>query len=50
MSDPQPEPVTILCPECGELREIHDVQAVLLALHLTNECDVATLLTHRETA
>jgi hypothetical protein len=42
------EATTIMCPECGEIREVHDVQAVLLALHMTNECDVSTLITHRE--
>jgi hypothetical protein len=50
VSEAKPEPITILCPECGELREVHDVQAVLLALHMTNECDVSTLITHGGTA
>lgn len=29
---------TVLCPECGELMEIHDPRALILTLHLRNEC------------
>ena len=32
------EAVNVMCPECGALIEVHDVRAVLLAMHLTNEC------------
>ncbi len=36
--------VTALCPECGDVVEIHDIRALLLALHMVNECSVRTLL------
>ena len=42
------EPVTALCPECGEVIEIHDIRAFLLALHMANECVVRTLLAGTE--
>lgn len=42
-------PVTILCPECGEMVEVHDIHAVLLALHLQNECTLSSLFhAHRD--
>jgi hypothetical protein len=44
------ESITIMCPECGAMREIHDVQAVLLAAHMANECDIATLIVHEDPA
>lgn len=48
MADERPEPVTILCSECGVLVEIHDPAAVLLAMHLANDCDISNLIVHRE--
>ena len=32
------EGTTVLCPECGELMEIRDPRALILTLHLRNEC------------
>jgi hypothetical protein len=43
----QAEPVTVLCPECGELTEVKDVRALILALHLSNDCTLSPLLVHR---
>ena len=43
-----PEPLTVLCGECGTLVEVHDVAALILALHLQNDCDISNLLVHRE--
>jgi hypothetical protein len=42
---PQPAPVQVLCPECGQIIEIEDPAALVRALHLVNECSVRTLLT-----
>ena len=40
-----PEPVTILCPECGVLIEVQDVAQLIRTLHQMNEChQVATLV------
>jgi hypothetical protein len=36
-----------MCVECGELIEVQDVAAVLLALHLANECTISGLFSHR---
>jgi hypothetical protein len=44
----RPEPVTVMCPECGELVEVRDVPGLIRALHLTNECEIRTLLTTQE--
>ena len=44
----KPEPVTVLCPECQTLVEVKNIYAVLLALHMQNDCDVSNLLAHRE--
>jgi hypothetical protein len=45
------DPTTVMCPECGELVEIKDVQTLVLTLHQANECDeVSSLIVHRETA
>jgi hypothetical protein len=30
--------ITVLCVECGEVIEVKNVEALLLALHLTNAC------------
>ena len=30
--------------ECGEIIEVHDVEALVRALHLLNECSTRTLL------
>lgn len=38
--------ITILCPECGQLIEVKDVRAVLLTLHLRNDCDISGLFSH----
>jgi hypothetical protein len=32
------EPVTLICPECGEAFEFRDPAAILRALHLANAC------------
>lgn len=58
MSDPQPQPqpqpalkpqsCTVLCPECGELTEIHDVEALVRSLHAVNECSVRSLLRQQD--
>jgi hypothetical protein len=44
----RPEPVTVLCTECGSIVTVKDVQALILALHLQNDCDISNLLVHRE--
>lgn len=48
MSDPQPQPqpapVVDLCPECGQMTEVKDPQALIHALHLERECSAVTLL------
>ena len=31
---------TVLCPECGELIEVKDVRAIIMTLHLQNNCPV----------
>jgi hypothetical protein len=41
---PQPSPVTVLCPECGSLIEVQDVANLIRALHLKNECSISGLL------
>lgn len=51
MSDPEPQPeprgLTVLCPECGQLIEVHDPEALIRTLHLVNECSVRGLLAVR---
>ncbi len=34
MSESKPEPVTVICQECGGLIEVKDIHAYLLAVHL----------------
>ena len=38
--------VTVLCHECGTLLEVHDVAALVLTLHLRNDCDISGLFSH----
>jgi hypothetical protein len=33
-----------MCPECGEIIEVHDAEALVRALHLLNECSTRSLL------
>lgn len=40
------EATSILCPECGTIVEIHDVRALILTLHLRNDCDISGLFSH----
>lgn len=35
---PATEPITVLCPECGELIEVKDAAALIRTLHLQNAC------------
>jgi hypothetical protein len=44
--DPGKEKLSIMCPECGELREILDARAMLLAMHLANLCPMTRGLSH----
>ena len=45
------EATEILCPECGQLIKVRDIESFLLALHLANDCpDVPTLIHERNTA
>lgn len=30
--------ITIICPECGDLLEVHDPRSLILTLHQRNEC------------
>ena len=41
------EPVTVLCPECGTIISVKDVQTLLLTLHQINDCDVSTIVAHK---
>lgn len=41
------EPTTVMCPECQTLIEVKDIRAVLLAMHLSNDCTLSNLLVHR---
>jgi hypothetical protein len=41
---PQPQPITVMCPECRELIEVKDPEGLIRALHLQNECAVSGLL------
>lgn len=38
----------MLCPECQEIIEIADVEGLVRALHLQNECVVSNLFHHNE--
>jgi Fe2+ or Zn2+ uptake regulation protein len=40
--------VVVMCSECGELIEVKDVAAMILALHLQNDCAASSLLTPRQ--
>ena len=40
------EPITVLCPQCGEMVEVKDPQALIMALHLANDCELASLFGH----
>jgi hypothetical protein len=44
--DPGKEKLSIMCPECGDLRELLDARAVLLAQHLMNLCPSTKGITH----
>jgi hypothetical protein len=33
-----------MCPECGEIVEVHDIEGLVRALHLLNECSTRSLL------
>lgn len=41
------ETVTVLCPECGTLIEIHDIRAYLLSAHLVDSCTSTEALRNR---
>ena len=55
MTEPQPTlstttqdtGVTVLCHECGELLEVKDPRALILTLHLRNECTISGLFNHQ---
>lgn len=40
----QPEPVELICVECGELVQVKDPAQLIRALHLLNECSTRSLL------
>jgi hypothetical protein len=40
--------VQVACPQCGELVEVPDPTALVLALHQQNDCTVSTLLVHHD--
>jgi hypothetical protein len=40
--------VQVACPQCGELVEVKDPTALVLALHMQNACTVAELLVHHD--
>lgn len=40
--------VQIACPQCGNVVEVPDPTALILALHQQNECDVSGLLVHHD--
>lgn len=44
--DAAEESLTIVCPACGELWEVKDARAVLLALHMAQQCQETRWLTH----
>lgn len=39
------EPLTVICPECGDVIEVKDPGALVRALHLLNACTLRALLT-----
>ena len=41
------EGTTVLCHECGELLEVKDPRALILTLHLRNECSISGLFNHQ---
>ena len=36
--------ITVICPECGEIIEVNDPQALLLSLHQTATCEALASL------
>ena len=42
--DMLPEPVTLVCPECGELVSINHIEALLLSLHQQNACPATRVI------
>jgi predicted RNA-binding Zn-ribbon protein involved in translation (DUF1610 family) len=40
--------VTVACPQCGELVEVKDATALILGLHMHNDCNVSGLLVHHD--
>lgn len=42
------DPLTVLCPECGELMEVKDPAALIQALHLANACELRVLFNKAE--
>jgi len=40
--------VEFICPECGAAVEVRDIRAVLLALHMTNDCSQVSTLIHQQ--
>lgn len=38
-SEPEEHLVRLVCPECSELLEIRDIQALVLSLHLRDKCE-----------
>ena len=44
--EPQPAPLRVLCPECGDIIEIQDPANLVRALHLLNACSIRNLLSH----
>jgi predicted RNA-binding Zn-ribbon protein involved in translation (DUF1610 family) len=40
--------VTVACPQCGELVEVKDPTALILGLHMHNDCNVSGLLVHHD--
>lgn len=48
MAEETPAEVTTVCVECGDLIEVKDVRALILSLHLHNECVLSPLLSPHE--
>jgi hypothetical protein len=40
--------VQVACPQCGEMVEVPDPTALVLALHQQNVCIVSPLLVHHD--
>lgn len=51
-SAPKDEPqvqnvnTTVICPECGELIEVNDIRALLLANHMARYCEETAVWLH----